>query len=192
MRLFEYEPDDPDADELFEDLGPDPVSESQARSTLHGREFDREALEFLEQLGARVVATDIGVLGYHLDAEIEGANGSRYYVDGHGTPDRTDRPKAGMRRDDTMLKFGFKALRLHQLDCPHPLLLVTSHLPRPQSRSAFLLRELGDVVFDAVATVGDLGGQQRLRAYFNDDPAPTAPLPAPWRVAEEQMELFDA
>ena len=186
MQLFE----DEELEELFEELDPDPVSEAQARSSLHGREFDDEALQFLTTMGARVVARDIGVLGYHLDAEVEGTNGVRFYVDGHGTPDRTDRPQAGMRRTDTMLKFGFKALRLHQLGAPHPLLLITSHLPKAGTASAFLLTELTEVLLDAVATVGDLGGQQRLRHYFTAGDPLTERLPAPWRRTA-QLSLLD-
>lgn len=185
-KLFGSEPDESGAD-LYEDLPPDPVSESQARSSLHGREFDEEAFSFLEDLGARIVDRYVRVFGLRLDAEVEGSNGKHFFMDAHGTPDRTDRPQAGMRRQDTMLKFGFKALRLQQRGCRHPLLLITSHLPKPGTSSAYLLTELNDAVFDAVATVGDLAGQQRLRSYLNDVPPPAKPLEAPWRAV--QLEL---
>ncbi|HMQ25688.1 MAG TPA: hypothetical protein PKA98_06850, partial [Acidimicrobiales bacterium] len=100
-----------DAD-LFEDLPADPASESQARSTLHGKEFDAEAVELFESLGATVVEHYPKVDGYPLDLLVEGLNGRRFLVDARGTPDRTDRGKAGLRRQDTVLKFGFKAMRL--------------------------------------------------------------------------------
>jgi hypothetical protein len=168
---------------LFEDLPPDPVSESQARSSTHGKEFDVEALEFVEGLGAEVVERGVLLHGYRLDALVQGANGRRFLVQGHGTPDRTDRRQAGMRRTDTMLKFGFKALRLAQRGCPHPLILLTSHLPRAGSSSAFYLSELNDVLLDAVAVVEDLRGQQRLQHYFTTDGA-IEPLDAPWRAVQ--------
>jgi hypothetical protein len=187
MKLFE--PDDYGRVELYEDLPKDPASESQARSSLHGREFDGEAFEFLERLGAEIVERYVYVHGYRLDALIEGTNGSRFYVDAHGTPDRTDRPQSGMRRTDTMLKFGFKAMRLRAHECEYPLLLVTSHMPRPGSEAAFLLKELSHDVFDAVATVGDLEGQQRLRRYLHDTPVITEPLGVWWR--EIQLD-FDS
>lgn len=192
FKLFGSEPDDTGAD-LYEDLPPDPVSESQARSSLHGREFDEEAFGFLEALGARVIDRYVRVDGYPLDAEIEGANGKRFLVDAHGTPDRTDRSQAGMRRQDTMLKFGFKALRLQQRRCRLPILLITSHLPKPGTSSAYLLTELKDALFDAVATVGDFAGQQRLQTYFNDVPPPAKPLAAPWRAVQLELDidLFD-
>lgn len=165
----------------FEDLPRDPVSESQARSSLHGREFDHEAFDFLEQNGAQIIGRYIRVLGYPLDAEVEAPNGMRFYVDAHGSPDRLDHSQAGMRRTDTMLKFGFKALRLHARGCQTPLLLITSHLPKAGTQSAYFLTELEGVLFDAIATVGDLAGRQRLVRYFNEPAQNVEPLPAPWR-----------
>lgn len=184
-----------DAAEEFEDLPPDPASESQARSTLHGKEFDALALEFLEEMGATLVERYPRVESYTLDFLVEGANGRRFLVAAHGTPDRTERTKAGLRRQDTMLKFGFKALRLAQRGCPHPLLLVTSHMPKPGSSSEFLLSELNDVLLDAVPVVGDLPGRQRLHHYFSADlpPGPVAPLAAPWRAVQLGLDFdFDA
>jgi hypothetical protein len=190
FQLFENGGDEGQGPELFEDLPEDSVSESQSRASRAGKEFDQEAFEFLEEHGAHVEERYVKVWGYPMDALIVGKNGSRFYVDAHGTPDRTDRHQAGMRRTDTMLKFGFKALRLHQRGCEYPLLLITSHLPKPNSQAEYLLTELNSVLFDAVATVGDLGGTRRLHAYFNAEPAPSEPLPAPWR--EVQMPLdFD-
>jgi hypothetical protein len=172
-------------EELFEELPVDPVSESQARSSRHGRQFDIEAFEWLEAAGATIVEEYPVVLGYRLDALIEGRNGARFYVDAHGTPDRTDRPNAGLRRTDTMLKAGFKALRLHQRRCEHPLLLVTSHLPRG-GKAAFFLVELSDAIFDAFA-IGDPLGLERLRSYLNDAPAPVEPGYCPWRAVQPSL-----
>ena len=185
--LYELDTDSAEHVEPFEELPEaDPVSESQARSSLHGREFDAEAFEYVEKCGATIVEAYIHVDGYPLDALIEGSNGARFYLDAHGTPDPTDRRTAGLRRQDTMLKFGCKALRLRDRKCRYPLLLVTSHLPKKGTSSSFLLTELNDALFDVVATVGDFAGQQRLRQYFTGPPPPE-PLPAPWR--EVQLEL---
>lgn len=186
MNLFSV-PDDTPADE-YEDLPPDPASESQARSTLHGKEFDALAFAFLEELGATIVERFVKVDGYPLDALIAGTNGRRFYVDARGTPDRTEHPKAGLRRQDTVLKFGFKAIRLHQRGLGHPLILLTSHMPRPGSSSEFLLSELNDVVLDVVPIVGDWPGRQRLVTYLTTD-APIAPLPAPWRAVQQMLDF---
>jgi hypothetical protein len=187
-HLFPVEDEQPDE---FEDLPPDVVSEAQARAVQQGKEFDADALDFLAALGATVVEEHPTFENYPLDALVEGANGERFYVVAHGTPDRSDRRQAGMRREETVLKFGFRALRLHQRGCPHRLLLLTSHLPREGTKAAFYLSELNDVVLDAVAIVGDLPGQQRLRAYFTGEP-PVAPLPAPWRATQLDFDWDDA
>ena len=101
-RLFLVPDLDERAGELYEgDLPPDPVSESQARSSWHGKEFDAEARAYLEGLGATIVETFPRPFGYRLDFLVEGLSGDRYYVDAHGTPDRTDRSQAGLRRQDT-------------------------------------------------------------------------------------------
>lgn len=188
--LFPVDPDS--VPDLFEeDLGPDPVSESQSRSGRSGKEFDVMAFEFIEKAGARILERYIKVSGYAMDALIEGTNGNRFYVDAHGTPDQTDRPQAGMRRQDTMLKFGFKALRLRDHKVELPLLLITSHLPGPTLDAAFLLHECSDAVFDAVSIFGDMRGFHRLRHYFTAVPAPTVWLPAPWRERPIQMSFDD-
>lgn len=186
MNLFSV-PDETPADE-YEDLPPDAASESQARSTLHGKEFDALAFAFLEAMGATILDRYTKVDGYPLDALIEGENGQRFYVDGRGTPDRADRPKAGLRRQDTVLKFGFKAIRLVQRGCPHPLLLLTSHMPKAGSSSEFLLSELSEVLLDAVPIVGDLPGRQRLQHYLTTD-EPIMALPAPWRAVQLGLDF---
>jgi len=191
-QLFVVGEPAPEAVEEYEDLPPDSASESQARSTLHGKEFDALAEAFLEELGATVIERYLRVDSYPLDFLVEGANGRRFLVDARGTPDRTDRSKAGLRRQDTMLKFGFKALRLAQRGCEHPLLLLTSHLPKEGSSSTFLLSELNDVLLDAVAIVGDLKGQRRLQHYFAGalPPGPIEPLAAPWRAVQLGFDFY--
>ena len=187
-QLFAVDGGGDDESEEFEDLPPDPVSESQARSSLHGKEFDALAFDFLEAMGATIVERYPRFEGYPLDALVEGGNGRRYYVDARGTPDPTDRPKAGLRRQDTVLKFGFKALRLTQRSCPHPVLLLTSHLPKAGSSSEFLLSELIDSVLDVVAISGDLRGQQRLQHYFGA--AELTEQVAPWRSVQLGFDLY--
>ena len=94
---------------------PDPVSESAgARPSRDGREFATLRPSSIWRGPGRAWSrTRVRVGGHPLDAIVEGTNGLRFHVDAHGTPDRALRPQAGMRRQDTMLKFGYKALYLH-------------------------------------------------------------------------------
>jgi len=186
LHLFIPEP----SEDFEEDLPPDPVSPAQARSSLHGKEFDAEAEEFLIQAGGRVLERNLKVLGFPMDFLVEGTNGSRYYVDGHGTPDQTDRPQAGMRRTDTMLKFGFKTICLVAERCPHPIILLTSHMPKDGSESAFYLSKLSEALWDAIPTVGDRQAFHRLHAYLTSQPSPTRPIEAAWRLGIQQGFSF--
>jgi hypothetical protein len=192
MKLFPVDPPDEET-ELFEgDIPLDSVSEAQARSSLHGREFDGEAFDLLRKVGAQIVEEYPRLFGhYRLDALVEGTNGSRFYVVAHGTPDRTDRHQAGLKRTDTVLKLGFKALMLRERRCEHPLLVLTSHMPKSGSRSAFLLAELRDAVFDVIRTSGSLDDRQRMDRYLNDPDGYDSPLEAEWRQTQLTLDDFD-
>jgi hypothetical protein len=188
MTLFPLDP--PLERQPYEgDLDPDPVSESQARASRDGREFDVEAFEYLERAGAQVIQKHFRVDGYPLDALVEGGNGARFYIDAHGTPDRTSRPQAGMRRQDTMLKFGCKAYHWKAQDLVPRLILVTSHMPTAKMASARTLQDLGraNALWDAVQVTGDLQGFHRLQKYFTSEPPCEQPLPAPWRDGQMQL-----
>ena len=71
--------EDPGAFEEFEDLPPDTASESQARSTLHGKEFDALALAFLEEMGATVVER-YEVYSVHQQAMAQSAHGHHRFI----------------------------------------------------------------------------------------------------------------
>lgn len=169
-----------------EDLPADPVSEAQARSSLHGKEFDFLAEEFLASAGGQVLERHLQVLGFPMDFLIEGTNGKRFYVDGHGTPDRTVRAQAGMRRTDTMLKFGFKVLCLKEAGCAYPVILLTSHLPSETSSAAFYLSKLSAALWDAIAISGDRAGFARLQSYLRQVPALEQPIESGWRLGIQQ------
>ena len=190
MRLFPVE-EGPER-KLYEgDLDPDPVSESQARSSRDGREFDIEAFDYLEKAGATIVDRYLLVGGYRFDALVEGVSGKRFLVAAHGSPDRTPRAQAGMRRQDTALKFGYRALILAGRPDHHPLLLLTSHMPTEELSAAQILRDVAraKALWDAVQ-VPDLAGFRRLQRYFGEDP-PEEPLEAPWRQTQLSFDDID-
>ncbi len=189
MTLFPLGPGGSERPLYEGDLDADPVSESQARASRDGREFDLEAFEYLERAGARVVRKYFRVDGYAIDALVEGLNGARFHADAHGTPDRTLKPQAGMRRQDTMLKFGCKAYHWKAQNLVPRLILVTSHMPSAQMSSARTLQDLGraNALWDAVAITGDVRGFHRLQHYFTSEPPCQDPLPASWRDAQLQL-----
>lgn len=191
MNLFPVEDGSEDGPLYEGDLDTDPVSESQARASRDGREFDLDAFAYLEQAGATIVERYVRVGGYPLDALVEGLNGARFYVDAHGSPDRTVRPQAGMRRQDTVLKFGYKALYLAKQGVAQPLLLITSHMPSAHLSAGRILRDLANTgaLWDAAAVTGDLAGFQRLHQYFTSTPPCDQPIPAPWRETVTQLTL---
>src|SRR5581483_9045469 len=118
--------------------------------------------------------------GYQFDAIVEGVSGARFLVAAHGSPDRTVRTQAGMRRQDTALKFGFRALIAARRADALPLLLLTSHMPTPELSAARILRDLDreGALWDAIQ-VPDFEGFRRLQAYFGPA-APQQRLPASW------------
>jgi hypothetical protein len=64
-------------------------------------------------------------------------------------------------------------------------------MPSPHLSSARILRELGaaNALWDAVAVTGDLAGFRRLQRYFTSEPPCGEPLAAPWRAANDQLDL---
>ncbi len=185
MKLFEVPGNS--GPEPYENL-PEPGAYFQARASAAGADFKQIAKEWVEQAGGAIEADRMMVGVHPADALVRGRNGSRYLLLARGTPDGG--PKAGLRRTDTVLKMGCRAVLIaRRTDLP--ILVVTSHLPAPTSRSGQILADLHADICDVVAIEGDLGGFQRLRQYFTDVPRPTNPLPAPWRSGHLQVSLFD-
>jgi hypothetical protein len=180
------------------DLDPweDPAvaGEFQSRARQEGTEFDAIALDYLVQAGSTVIAGRHSRCGYPVDAEIEAANGLRFLVLAHGNVGEGS-AQPGLSRTDTLAKVGFRALMLHAKSAP-PVIVVTSHLPQPNSvgarQLADLHAELGNYLADVVATTGDFAGFQRLRWLLCS--TTTAPLErrrAPWWNPGHDLTLFD-
>lgn len=173
--------------EPFESL-PEVTAPFQGRGRREGSEFDQVALDYLESAGG--VITDRGgkIAGIPIDGLVRGTNSKVFCILAHGNID--DGPRPGLRRTDTVRKAGDTAFLL--ADVPHtpPLLVVTSHLPTQGRQAALLLSRHRRVIFDVVATTGDLAGFHRLQRYFTAQSAPERPDPAPWRfLPNEQLEL---
>jgi hypothetical protein len=126
------------------------------------------------------------VAGIQIGAIVRGGDGQRYIVLAHGT--LGSGPQAGLRRSDTVKKAGYDAVMLRRADAL-PVLVVTSHLPAGGACADQLARLSADVV-DVVATNGDLGGFQRVRALFGGARGLGTP-PPPWHTPPSaQLGLF--
>ena len=179
-----------DAAMPYESL-PDVAAPFQGRGPREGAEFDEIALGYLEQAGATILQRGGKVVGVSIDAVVRGRNGKVFCVLAHGNIDDGKRP--GLRRTDTVRKAGDTAFLLAEDPHSPPLLVLTSHLPVHGGRSrqaALLLSRHRRVIFDVVATTGDLAGFQRLVRYLTARPAPSRPEPAAWRyLPHEQLQL---
>ena len=164
----------------------------QSRARREGELYDEVALEHLVAAGATVEVGRHKIEHYPVDARMLTANGGRYLVAAHGNFDEGSQP--GLRRPDTVAKIAQRAVMLHAKSAL-PLIVVTSHLPKPGSATAHHLADLhsllGPWLVDVVATTGDFAGFLRLQRFFTDVPRPRQPSPAPWWYADPQLRLFD-
>ncbi len=168
----------------------------QALSRATGREFKHVALDHVVQVastaGVPVTVRRCRRLDvYPIDAVVTTATGHQLIVVAHGCID--DSPTAGLRRVDTVQKtlatvYGLAA------DGHAPVLVLTSHLPDPDSQPARLLaragEHLGDRLLDVIATTEDFAGTRRLARILTTGPA--LDLCAPWRDLGRgrQLQLF--
>jgi hypothetical protein len=176
----------------YEDVGA--VSgEFQSRARREGTEFDAIALRHLADAGALVIQGRHKRSHYPVDAEVITPNGGRFLVLAHGNVGESSR-QPGLVRSDTLAKVAHRAASLAWLGEP-PVVVVTSHLPIPNSTCAHQLADLhtrlGTALIDVVATTGDLAGFRRLRWLFTADPRPYQPRSAPWWNPGHDLTLFD-
>jgi hypothetical protein len=170
----------------------------QALGRATGREFKHVALDHVMQVstaaGADVTIRRCRRLDvYAIDALITTHTGHELVVLAHGCID--DSTTAGLRRVDTVQKALATAYGL-AADQQPPVLLLTSHLPEPDSQSARLLTRAGEHLdgrlIDVIATSEDFAGTRRLTRLLTSPPE--ADLRAPWRNSERgrQLQLFTA
>jgi hypothetical protein len=165
----------------------------QSRARREGAEFDAIALDHLAASGAIVVKGQHHRHHYPVDAEILTPNGGRFLVLAHGNIGDSSR-QPGLQRPDTLAKVAHRALMLAFAHEP-PVIVVTSHLPKPDSTCAHQLadlhHQLGRSLADVVATTGDLGGFHRLQRLFSTETLPAVTKSAPWWNPGHDLTLFD-
>jgi hypothetical protein len=175
------------AEAPYEDL-PSAYAAFQALASAAGADFKEMALEWIVQAGGVLESDRLKFDNYPTDGLIRGQNGARFVLLARGTPD--DGPRAGLRRNDTMLKMGCRALMIARRTDLR-ILVVTSHLPDAGSRAGRILADLHTDIFDVAATAGDLAGFRRFRRHLTETPAPLEPLPSVWRSEVfTQPDLF--
>ncbi len=171
----------------YEDL-PITYSDFQALASAAGADFKEMAREWIVQAGGVIEAGKLKFDSYPADGLVRGRNGARFVLLARGTPD--DGHRSGLRRNDTVLKMGCRAIMIaRRTDLP--ILVVTSHLPDPGSRAGRILSDLHSDIVDVAATAGDLAGFRRFRRHLTEVPAPSDPLASVWRAGVfSQPELF--
>lgn len=175
-------------DAPYEDL-PSAYAAFQALASAAGADFKEMAREWIGRAGGELESDKLKFDNYPTDGLVRGQNGARFVLLARGTPD--DGPRAGLRRNDTVLKMGCRAMMIARRT-ELRILVVTSHLPEVDSRAGRILADLHTDIFDVAATVGDLAGFRRFRRHLTETPAPIEPLPSVWRTEVfSQPELFD-
>ena len=168
--------------------------EFQSRARREGTEFDAIAMEYLEQAGARVLRGRHERNHYPVDAEVQALTGAHYLVLAHGNVGDSS-PRPGLQRTDTLAKVVTRVVGLHLYD-DLPVIVVTSHLPRPGSTCAHQLADLRRVVRDdlaeVVATSADMAGFQRLCRRLCGGALPPRLRVAPWEGSSHTLTLFDS
>lgn len=149
-----------------------------------GYEFKRMAQRFVEEAGGQFVMTAARIGPYPIDGIVQSPSGRQFYLLARGTPD--EGKLSGLRRVDTVQKLGFVAMQLKRRSST-PVLVVTSDLPRGESKAGQYLADLADDVWDVVAVRGDLRGFNRLRSAF--DGSPRTPLDAAWTTHVRTLDV---
>lgn len=172
----------------YEDL-PTTYAGFQALASAAGADFKQIAREWVVQAGGTIEEQTHRFDSYPCDGLVRGRNGARFVLLARGTPD--DGPRAGLRRNDTVLKLGCRAVMIARRTSL-PILVVASHLPDPATRAGRILADLHQDIFDVAAVVGDLPGFRRFCRHLTEVPAPTEFLPSVWRSGVfSQPELFE-
>ena len=157
----------------------------QSRARREGELYDEVALEHLVAAGATVELGRHKIEDYPVDARIGTPNGGRYLVAAQRQLRRG--LAAGPARPDTVAKVAQRAAMLHTKGAL-PLIVVTSHLPKPASATAHDLAHLqsllGPWLVDVLATTGELRRLPPPPALLHRPaPAPASPPPPRGRQA---------
>jgi DNA modification methylase len=146
----------------------------QARASREGKAAQDIAQRVLEAAGFSIIARNARLpgLGLTINFIAEDADGVPWHFDVSGAFTTT---RGGLLRTDTVWKSLGRAHVLANKG-KHPVVFLTSHLPRRNSEGDKALRAAGlTAFFDAIEMLGETG-QERLRLYAaggrHDEPEP--------------------
>lgn len=158
-----------------------PSGESfQARATREGKAAQALAEQLLEETGFQVTGRNVKVgLGVTVNFVALDIEGNRWWFDVSGA---FTSHRGGLLRTDTVWKSLGRAAVLQTLPDAAPLILLSSHVPRPRTEGDKALRANRPPrpVFDVVGMLDDQGFR-RLSAYAAGS---TSPLPGFWSEAD--------
>lgn len=141
-----------------------PDEDFQARASKEGKAAQAIAEQVLEEAGFTVVGRNAKIrgLGVTVNFIVRSDDDRDWYFDVSGAFTTT---RGGLLRTDTVWKSLGRAHVL-AVNGKTPVVLLTSHLPRPGSEGDVALHRAGiDTVFDVVQMFDETGGLARLERY---------------------------
>jgi len=141
----------------------------QKRSTEIGSAFHNECRKLLNSLGFEFIGKNEPLKNYGVQVELIYNNKKdiSLFFEAAGTNEQfpeSNRP--GLERTDTVRKIIGTAYLVHKYT-GIPLIILTSHLPNPNSASEKMLKSvLGDIIYDVISIRED-EDIKRLASYLN-------------------------
>ena len=157
------------------------VATAQDEATAEGRGASALAATTLERAGFTITARNQKVpgLGLAIDLVADDAAGTPWHFDVTGAFTTT---RAGLARPDELWRcLGRVSVLAHRGS--RPVVLLSSHLPRPRSAGDRALRELGPDGFHDAVEILDRGGHDRLARYAAGGHG-DRPMPGFWTPAD--------
>ncbi len=144
-----------------------------------GQSAQKLALEVLEAVGFRVVGTNqrVRATGVTVSFVIEDASGQTWFVDVAGTGTTY---RGGLLRSDAVWKALGRAHALRGRAGDTPLLLLTTHRPKPSSEGDVALHAAGSAAVFDVIEMGDPLDVARLAAYATGESVRARPMVGFW------------
>lgn len=160
---------------------PQPDEDFQRRAMREGKAAQKLAAEVLAAAGFADLDADrrIPKTGVSVNFIAQDVNGRGWFFDVSGA---FTSHRGGLLRTDTVWKALGRAAALRGRGVQEPIVLLTTHLPKPRSEGDTALRAAGPgLIFDVIAMLSD-DGRARLTRYAQE--VHERPLPGFWSPAD--------